>query len=608
VTTRRPRSPGLAAELRRSHRLTLGVLVSVLVLSLATSGFLILVTQPRLASYVQLARETRQVHEGMLDQDTGLRGWLATGDRRFLATYESGSRLTDVAADALLHSLQRTPDGTSDLVLTLLARQRWEGWARRAAAATFTPTQRADGTLRRFLVRGDDLFTDYRAAEARSIALLTTHRTQATDLQNTALRVVLISYLVLLAGAGLVAGRRLRRLRRTLLAPIDNLHETIAALRSGHLSARADPTDVPELAEMGDALDRLASQLARAATEAATRERRLARLAYRFETVVRVGREIAGSLSVPFVSQTVTTAAAELLNTSAVLWLRGDNATFEAMHRSRDPNGLVPPVDPAPPVIVARAAADAHPASEGGRTAYPLVQRGSVTAVLEVATTAIDPDTDQVLTALLSTAAASLESAHLHSTARELADLDGLTHLPNRRRFGTDIETEWERCRRYGRPLSLVMMDLDHFKRLNDEHGHLLGDEVLREVARVLVDGLRTTDTAYRYGGEEIVVLLRETRLEDASSAAERLRAAVAAIRMPQHPEVTVSASAGVSTRRSTMSGHTELLAEADRALYEAKRLGRDRVVTAPAVAETLVHGGPSGSLVPPQVTPRAGL
>ena len=73
-----------------------------------------------------------------------------------------------------------------------------------------------------------------------------------------------------------------------------------------------------------------------------------------------------------------------------------------------------------------------------------------VTAVLEVDTPVVDEDTEQVLTSLLSTAAAALESAHLHSTARELADMDGLTHLPNRRRFELDIDTEWERCRRYG--------------------------------------------------------------------------------------------------------------------------------------------------------------
>jgi diguanylate cyclase (GGDEF)-like protein len=197
-----------------------------------------------------------------------------------------------------------------------------------------------------------------------------------------------------------------------------------------------------------------------------------------------------------------------------------------------------------------------------------------------------------VLHALLSTAAASLESAHLHSTARELADLDGLTQLPNRRRFELDVDTEWERSRRYGRPCSLVMMDLDHFKRLNDEHGHLLGDEVLRAVARAVESVLRSTDTAYRYGGEELIVILRETGLEEASSAAERLREAVGSVTLPDSPRVKVTTSAGVATRHTGMNHYTDLVAEADEALYDAKRRGRDRVVTARGPSETLLFHG----------------
>ena len=227
-----------------------------------------------------------------------------------------------------------------------------------------------------------------------------------------------------------------------------------------------------------------------------------------------------------------------------------------------------------------------------GARAYPLVLAGMVTAVLEVRTATVDPDTEQVLHALLSTAAAALESAHLHSTARELADLDGLTQLPNRRRFEIDVDAEWERCRRYGRPLSLVMMDLDHFKRLNDEHGHLLGDEVLRAVARAVESVLRSTDTAYRYGGEELVVILRETGLEEASTAAERLREAVGSVTLPDSPRVKVTTSAGVATRHTGMNHYTDLVAEADEALYDAKRRGRDRVVTARGPSETLLFHG----------------
>jgi len=150
-----------------------------------------------------------------------------------------------------------------------------------------------------------------------------------------------------------------------------------------------------------------------------------------------------------------------------------------------------------------------------------------------------------------------------------------------------------------------VMMDLDHFKRLNDEHGHLLGDQVLRQVASGLGDVLRSSDTAYRYGGEEIAVLLRETGLEDATEVAERLRVAVAELVFPDSPRVGVSASAGVAARSASMAHHTELVAEADGALYEAKRQGRDRVVTARGPGVTLLfHGDRDVPVVSGEVTP----
>jgi diguanylate cyclase (GGDEF)-like protein len=579
-------------ELQRSHRFTMGVLVSVLILSLATSGYLIFVSQPRLASYLELTRQARDAHEGMLNQETGLRAWLATGDQQFLEPYVTGRDDTQVAVTKLLADVQQTPDVTDKVLRMLLTRQRWEGWATRAAVLRFTNRQRTDGTLTRFLLQGKTLFDTYRQADTSSTGLIRARRSQALATQTTTLVLVFLSYLVLLVVAGTVTVRRRRRLQGTVLGPIENLHDTVIALRSGRLSARAEPTAVPELEEIGAALGGLASDLTRARADATTRERRLAKLAYRFETVVRVGREIAGSLSVRYVSATVTTAAADLLDTKAVLWLRGEHQTFQAVQRSDDAHGAVPPADLPPPAIVARAAAEAQTVSDDTSSAYPLVLAGLVTAVLEVATSQVDPDTDQVLTSLLSTAAAALESAHLHSTAREQADLDGLTHLPNRRRFEVDVDTEWERCRRYGRPLSLVMMDLDHFKRLNDDHGHLLGDQVLREVANAVVAALRSTDTAYRYGGEELVVLLRETGLEDASAVAERLRLAVAGVALTEHPRLSVSASVGVATRHAAMAHYTELVARADGALYEAKRLGRDRVVTTPGGGgETLFHG-----------------
>jgi diguanylate cyclase (GGDEF)-like protein len=134
------------------------------------------------------------------------------------------------------------------------------------------------------------------------------------------------------------------------------------------------------------------------------------------------------------------------------------------------------------------------------------------------------------------------------------------------------------------------MLDLDHLKRLNDDHGHLVvGDQVLREVAEAISRVLRTSDTAYRYGGEELVVLLRETSLDDGLAVAERIRAALTTVRIPGAPGVTVTCSAGVAERLSGMGHHNELVAVADDVLYEAKRQGRNPVLAA-SLEHATVH------------------
>jgi diguanylate cyclase (GGDEF)-like protein len=205
-----------------------------------------------------------------------------------------------------------------------------------------------------------------------------------------------------------------------------------------------------------------------------------------------------------------------------------------------------------------------------------------VIGVLEAGETSADEDSERVLEALLSTAAAAMESARLHSSARELAEIDALTQLPNRRRMEGDLEIEWERCRRYSRPLSFLMLDLDHFKRLNDTYGHLVGDTVLNAAAIAISSSLRGTDTAYRYGGEEIAVLLRETELAEALIVAERIRDAVAEV-VVEGTEATVTASLGAAQMLNSMLQQTELVSRADEALYEAKRKGRDQVVASSA-------------------------
>lgn len=173
---------------------------------------------------------------------------------------------------------------------------------------------------------------------------------------------------------------------------------------------------------------------------------------------------------------------------------------------------------------------------------------------------------------------------------RQLAFLDGLTGLFNRRGFDQRLHAEVERAARNGQPLALVMADVDHFKRFNDRHGHQAGDDCLRRVGAALAAGLnRSADLLARYGGEEFAAILPETDLAGAREVAQRLEQQVRAEAIthgdsPVAPVVT--ASLGVAALRTgaggTRAAIDDLLARADRALYRAKHAGRGRVSVEP--------------------------
>ncbi|HSE32234.1 MAG TPA: diguanylate cyclase [Pyrinomonadaceae bacterium] len=159
----------------------------------------------------------------------------------------------------------------------------------------------------------------------------------------------------------------------------------------------------------------------------------------------------------------------------------------------------------------------------------------------------------------------------------EAAFTDHLTGLANRRRFERQLEREVSRTLRYAHPFSLLMLDIDHFKFVNDNFGHNVGDAVIRGLGRVLQEGTRGIDLAARIGGEEFAILLVETGQPGAMEVAERLRVAIREMILPSVGQIT--ASFGVA--ECPIGGQTaaEMLNSADVALYEAKRSGRDRVV-----------------------------
>ena len=162
---------------------------------------------------------------------------------------------------------------------------------------------------------------------------------------------------------------------------------------------------------------------------------------------------------------------------------------------------------------------------------------------------------------------------------RAEADLDFLTGLANRRRFRKALNQEVERWRRYRMPCALLLLDIDHMKRINDTHGHPAGDAVLRSVAHVLADFSRDNDTAARLGGEEFALLLSGVDGARAAAAAERIRAGVASAQVEGVGRATVSV--GVAACPDHAESERELFSASDAALYLAKQGGRNRVETA---------------------------
>jgi diguanylate cyclase (GGDEF)-like protein len=181
-----------------------------------------------------------------------------------------------------------------------------------------------------------------------------------------------------------------------------------------------------------------------------------------------------------------------------------------------------------------------------------------------------------------------IEKSHLFTKTEELAQLDGLTGLYNHRVFKERLEQEVNRRSRTGKPLSLIMLDIDHFKHFNDNHGHQAGDAVLKELAAVIKGQCRytTMDMCFRYGGEEFAVLLSELELAVALKVAERMRRVVERHSFgikSRFPETSVTVSLGVAgMSEGDDLRPEELLKQADDALYRSKKGGRNRVTPPP--------------------------
>ena len=224
----------------------------------------------------------------------------------------------------------------------------------------------------------------------------------------------------------------------------------------------------------------------------------------------------------------------------------------------------------------------------------PIILREEVIGTLVLRTsrkkTSFSPREVKLCQVIANLAASALTNAHLFESVElnnleleKLAITDGLTGAYNHRHFRTRLDEEFNRAKRYATPLSCIMMDIDHFKNINDAFGHAQGDKVLSEIADLITNNVRKIDMVARYGGEEFVALLPNTDKEGVFIEAERLREAIKAYKCSGRDRcIMVTISLGVSTFPSPdISTADELVGRADDALYKAKRTGRDKTVEA---------------------------
>lgn len=226
------------------------------------------------------------------------------------------------------------------------------------------------------------------------------------------------------------------------------------------------------------------------------------------------------------------------------------------------------------------------PAFEGAvsELVLPLISFGHTIGALALesaSTHGLSQDDVKPLESVADISAAAIQNAYYFERVKQLAYRDGLTGVYNRRFFESRMIEEIERAQRHGNSLSVLMVDIDGFKKLNDEFGHLLGDEVLKQVSRIFLNQTRKSDLVCRYGGDEIAVLLPEESAHNAMIVAEKLRRTVAECDFPGVPRpVTLSIGAAEFPAHGTT--RDELIKSADNALYSAKQAGRNRCVLCP--------------------------
>jgi len=535
-------------------------------------------------------RAESAAYAAMLDEENGLRAFLITRDVRFIEPYTRGEVELAQANRALTEHVGSVPELAVAMLGTRLAEERWrERWAK--AAAHTRPDAIAPS-----MSEGKALFDAYRSEQGAFSGALNQRSEGLSRREQRMISASVTINLIVFIAVLLLAMRQHRALHDAIVTPVAALLRHIRRIRDGKLEATADRVGPRELAELAEGLNEMVRALATARESAASRDEALADHSIKLRRILDASREFSESLNLSYVVGSVRESTAAVGGYEKVIvWLMDDE-------QKRLVNSDASSASAASEAPVEMGHGLAGRAAKSGRITFegpagqvrfregnqglvraiaiPLIVGARVVGALEarhVEAQVATREVIEILEMLATHAATAIESARLHEVIEERSQVDALTRLLNRRRLDEDLDAECKRCARYGRPLAFVMLDVDHFKEFNDAHGHPQADTALQQVADVIAGCVRTTDTAYRYGGEEFCVLLRETSAEDAMHFAERVRQRIEQ-RFASGGMAGITASFGVADFTADAPTARALVEAADAAMYESKHAGRNRV------------------------------
>jgi len=484
----------------------------------------------------RLTRSAQQMLTAMLDQETGLRGYVLTADPRFLDPYRSGGADLDLAERSLLAAA-----GTDDQLNSLIAGSAKTGaaWQQEAAEAVAHVKRNGKGTSIATALRRKAIMDRFRASNSRLQRAIDVRRRQALS-RSEVLPVVVI---LLLAAAGIGVG----------LAVVVRPRQRVAAAQRLARRYAAEQREFTEALQMTGNEDEANELL----------ERYLERSLPGADALVLRRNNSDNRLEITSVEGSDPAVAEALAEAEprACMAIR-----YGREHRR---GGGAAPLVPC----------DLCGAAPGESTCVPSLVGGQVIgSVLVHHPEPLSEADDTRIRDSVAQAGPILANLRNLAKAERQAATDALTGLANARAVQDTLKRMVAQAMRTGAPLTAVMMDLDHFKALNDVYGHELGNEALAAVGQILTASSRVSDFAGRYGGEEFILLLPDTSLEGGAVLAEKLRAAVAAIALPE-VDRQITASFGVASFPDDGLDSGTLVRAADRALYRAKAEGRDRVV-----------------------------